>query len=132
MPHRLAYSIAPRWRSILNPEWGSLLDRPSPLALDKTTKQLSIESALSNWAATRASTRETQHGRILQNIPTRKKKGASHRRDSDKRRRPTTVEPLRGSDAPGDKASIQRILARSEPRRIRHGRHKMWVEEYLV
>ena len=42
------------------------------------------------------------------------------------------MEPLRGSDAPGDKASIQRILARSEPRRIRHGRHKTWVEEYLV
>ena len=66
------------------------------------------------------------------NIPTRKKKGASHWRDSDKRRRPTTVEPLRGSDAPGDKASIQRILARSEPRRFHHGRHKTWVEEYLV
>jgi hypothetical protein len=132
MPQRLAYSIAPRWRSILNPDWLSLLDRPSPLALDRATKQLSIESALSSWAATRASTRETQQERIMLNIPSRKKKGASHQRNSDKRRRPTTVEPLRGSDAPGDKASIQRILARSEPRRIRHGRHKTWVEEYLV
>ena len=128
MPHRLAYSIAPRWRSILNPDWGSLQDRPSPLALDKATKQLSIENAFSNWTATRAFIREIQQGRILLNIPARKKTGASHRRVSDKRRRPTTVEPLRGSDAPGDKASIQRILARSEPRRIRHGRHKTWVE----
>ena len=66
------------------------------------------------------------------NIPTKKKTGTSHRRNSDKRRRPTTIEPIRGSDAPGDKASIQCILARSEPRRVRHGRYKTWVEEYLV
>ena len=132
LPQRLAYSIAPRWRTILNSDWESLLDRPSPLALDRATKQLSIESALSHWAATRASSRETQHGRIMLNIPTKKKTGASHRRLSDKRRRPTTIEPLRGSDAPGDKATIQRILARSKPRRVRHGRQKTWVEEYLV
>ncbi len=123
LPQRLAYSIAPRWRSILNPVWESLLDRPSALALDRATKQLSIESALSHWPATRPSTRETLHARIRLNIPTKKKKGTSHWRNSDKRRRPSAVEPLRGSDAPGDKASIQRILARSEPRRVRHGRH---------
>ena len=116
----------------MNPEWESLPDRPSPLALDRATKQLSIESALSKWANTRASTREARHNRIVLNLPTKKKKGTSHRRNSDKRRRPTTIEPLRGSDAPGDKASIQCILARSEPRRVRHGRYKTWVEEYLV
>ncbi len=110
---RLAFSIAPSWRTILNPDWESLPDKPSPLALDRATKQLSIESALSQWAATRASTREPHHGRIMLNIPAKKKKGTSHRRNSDKRRRPTTIEPLRGSDAPGDKASIQRILART-------------------
>ena len=129
---RLAYSVAPRWRAILNPDWDSLLERPSPLALERATKQLSIESALLNWAATRASTRVAHHTRIMLNIPTKKKKGTSHRYNSAKRRRTTTVEPLRGSGAPGDKASIQRILARSEPIRVRHGRYKTWVEEYLV
>ena len=66
------------------------------------------------------------------NILAKKRKGTSHRRTTDKRRRPITIEPLRGSDAPGDKVSIIRILARSEPRRVRHGRYKTWVEEYLV
>ncbi len=116
----------------MNTDWISLLDRPSPLALDRATKQLSIESALSRWAATRANLRHTQHAHIRLNFPTKYKTGTSHRRKSDKRRRPTTIEPLRGSDAPGDNANIQRILARSEPRRVRHGRRKTWVEEYLV
>jgi hypothetical protein len=106
LPQRLAYSITPRWRTILNPDWGSLLDRLSPLAMDRATKQLSIENTLSQWAATRATSRDTQHARILLNVPTKEKTGTSHRRKSDKRRRPTTVEPLRGSDAPGDKAAI--------------------------
>jgi len=44
----------------------------------------------------------------------------------------TTAEPLRGSDVPGDKANIQYILARCEPRRVRHGRRSIWVEEFLV
>ncbi len=124
LSQRLAYYIAPRWRTILNPEWGSLLDRPSPMAPDIATKQFSIESALSQWAATRATSRDTQHARIMLNFPTKERIGTSHRRKSDKRRRPTTVEPVKGSDAPGDKATIKRILARSEPRRVRHGRLK--------
>ena len=44
----------------------------------------------------------------------------------------TAVEPLRGRDAPGDKAVIQHILARCELRRVRHGRRSAWVEEFLV
>jgi hypothetical protein len=86
LSHRPTYSIAPRWRSILNPDWESLPDRPSPMALDRATKQLSIESALSKWATTRASTREAHHNRIMLNIPTKNKTGTSHRRNSDKRR----------------------------------------------
>ncbi len=74
LPQRLAYSVAPRWRSILNPDGDSLLERPSPLALERATKQLSIESALSNWTATRASTREAHHTRIMLNIPTKKRR----------------------------------------------------------
>jgi hypothetical protein len=128
LPHKQAYSIATRWRTTLNTDWDSLPARPSPLAADKATRQLSIESALSQWAASRATSRDTQHNRIMLNFPSKKKTGTSRGRRSDKRRRPTTIEPLRGSDAPGDKATILRILARSEPRRVRHGRRKTWVE----
>ena len=42
------------------------------------------------------------------------------------------VEPLKGSDAPGDKAAIHHILARSEPIRIIYGRRSTWVEEFLI
>ncbi len=65
-------------------------------------------------------------------FPTNPKKGTSQRRTSDNRRRPTTIEPLEGSDALGNKASIQRIVAQSGPRRVRHGRRKTWVEKFLV
>jgi len=102
------------------------------MVVDIATKQLSIECALSQWAASRATSRGTQHARIMLNFPSKEKTGTSHRRKSNKRRRPTTIELLKGSDAPGDKATIQRILARSGPRRVRHGRRKSWVEEFLV
>jgi hypothetical protein len=66
------------------------------------------------------------------NFPSKENTRTSHRRKFDKRKRATTIEPLRGSNAPGDKATIQRILARSEPLRVHHGRRKTWVEEFLV
>ncbi len=53
-------------------------------------------------------------------------------RSGHKRKIHTTVEPLRGSDAPWDTAAIHHILARSEPRRIKHGRRSTWIEEFLV
>ncbi len=50
-PHGPDYSIAPRWRNLMGLDWGSLPDRPSPLAVDNATKPLSIESSLSKRAA---------------------------------------------------------------------------------
>jgi len=41
-PHTPDNSIAPRWRTLMGQDWDSLLDRPSPLALDNATKQLSV------------------------------------------------------------------------------------------
>jgi len=32
-PQGLDYSIAPRWRTMMDPDWSSLPDRPSPLAV---------------------------------------------------------------------------------------------------
>ncbi len=39
--------IAPRWRHILNEDWTTIPDTPSPLTLDRATRQHSIKSALS-------------------------------------------------------------------------------------
>ena len=38
----LDYPIAPRWQTMMDPDWGSLPDRPSPLAVERATKQLFI------------------------------------------------------------------------------------------
>jgi hypothetical protein len=130
-PQGLEYSIAPRWRTMMDPDWGSLPDRPSPLAVDRATKQLSIERALEKRAVTRADANTIHSARIVLNFP-RGKFGAPRRRASYKRGQATTIEPLRGSDAPGYIASIQQVLARSKPSRARHGRRSTWVEEFLV
>jgi len=74
-PQGLDYSIAPRWRTILNPDWDSLPERPSPLVVDRATKQLSIERSLSQRDTTRAATRDSQHPRIMLNFPIEEKRG---------------------------------------------------------
>jgi hypothetical protein len=112
--------------------WDSLPDRPSPLAVDTATKQLSIESSLSKRAAALAAAANTNRTRIFLHFPAKGKAKTPRGQTGAKRIRSTTIEPLRGIDAPGDKASIQQILARSEPRRIRHNRRSTWVEEFLV
>jgi len=53
-------------------------------------------------------------------------------RPGHKKKIHTTVEPLRGSDAPGDKATIRHIFAHFEPIRIKHDRRFAWAEEFLV
>ncbi len=53
-------------------------------------------------------------------------------RFGSKRKTRTTIKPLKSSDAPGDKAAIHHILARSEPKRINHGCRHAMVEEFLV
>jgi len=47
LPQGLDYQIAPRWRTMLDPDWGSLPDKPSPLAVDRASSQLSIARTLS-------------------------------------------------------------------------------------
>ena len=111
-------------------DWDFLPDRPSPLAVDMAAKQLSIERSLARRATTHAIATGTRHTRIFLNFPA--KEQGPPRQTCSKCGRPTTIEPLKGSDAPGDKASIQQILARNEPRRVRHNRRSTWVEEFLV
>jgi hypothetical protein len=116
--------IAYRWRSILESDWGTIPDQPSPLVVDNVSTQLSIQSAL-----LRASRAHPQGG------PARPVRITLHIRPSPsghKRKTRPTVEPLRGSDLPWDKAAIHHISARSEPMRIKHGRRCTWVDELLV
>ena len=117
---------------MMNPDWDSLPERPFPLAVDRATKTLSIEIALAQRAVTWAYANATHNARTVLNFPTRGKSGAPRRRATYKRGRATTIKPLRGSDAPGEKVSIQQVLAQSEPRRVRHGRRSTWEEEFLV
>ena len=121
------YSIAPRWRTLMGQDWDSLQERPSPLALDNATNQLSIESSLPKRVAN-----STNRTRIFLHFPTKGKTKTPRGQTGAKRIRSTTIEPLRGSDAPGDNAFIQQILARSEPRRVRHNRRSTWVKAFLV
>ena len=53
-------------------------------------------------------------------------------RPGHKRKTRTTVEPLRGSNVPGNKAAIHHILARFGPKRIEHDRRSTRAEEFLV
>ncbi len=118
---------------MMTPDWGSLPDKPSPLAVDRATKKLSIERALAQRTGTRADANTTHSDCIVLNFLTRGKQGLRIvEQPTHARGRATTIEPLRGSDAPGDKGSIQQVLAQSEPSRVRHGRRSTWVEDFLV
>jgi len=117
---------------MMGPDWGFLPDRHSPVAVNRATKQLSIERALAQRADIRTDATATHGTRIVMSFTTKGKSGAPLLRATYKRRRATTIEPLRGSDAPGDKAFIRQVLDRSKPRRVRHGRRSTWVEEFLV
>jgi hypothetical protein len=70
--------------------------------------------------------------RLVMHFMPRGKKGAFNRGPTNKRKAPQTIAPIKVSDAPGGNASIQKVLARSEPRRIRHIRRSTYVEEFLV
>ncbi len=113
-------------------DWGSLPDRPSPPAVDNATKQLSTENSLSKRAAALSFANHTSRTRILLPFPTKGTVRTPREQAGAKRVRSTTIEPLRGSYASGDEASIEQILARSEPRRIQHNRRSTWIEEFLV
>jgi hypothetical protein len=102
-PQGLDYLIAPYWRALMDPKWGSLLDRPSPLALDRATKQLSIERSLSQHDAAHTDANGTQRTRVFLNFPAKGKSEAPRRRTTSKRGRAITIEFLRVAMPPGTK-----------------------------
>jgi hypothetical protein len=113
-------------------DWGSLPDRPTPLAVERANKQLSIESSLAKRDAVLAAANNTHRTRILLIFSAKGKTRTPRGQAGAKRVRSTIIELLRGSDAPGDKASVLHILARCEPRRVHHNRRSTWVEKFLV
>jgi hypothetical protein len=124
--------IAPRWRILLEPVWGAIPDKPSPMAWDGASKQLSIDRSISHAARTLPRNGSASAGRITLNFPP---KGMAHNAINMtglKRKSRIVVEPLRGIDVTGDKAGIHLILACPGPRRVKHGRKATWVEEFLV
>ena len=54
-------------------EWGSLIDKPSPLAFDRATKQLSIERSLSHWADAHSNANSTHRTHVVLNFPAKGK-----------------------------------------------------------
>jgi hypothetical protein len=99
------YTIAPHWRRTKTGA-PSKTNPASPLAIDNATKQVSIERSLSQRAAAHANANGANHTRVLLSFPAKGKTWALRHQACTKRGRATTIEPLRGSDAPGDKASI--------------------------
>ena len=124
--------IAPRWRRILDPDWGTLPDKPCPLILARVTRQPTIVEAFRHTPPPQPHKTGDTTPRLEMHFRTRGKQWPSKRGPANKRKVPQTIAPLRGSDAPKGSASIQKILVRSNPRRIKHNRRSTYVEEFLV
>ncbi len=118
----------------MEPEWMALPAEPSPLVVARASKQLSVEFAIPRATRTPPISQGglDRYGRITLHFPPKGKTRNNAKNLGYKRKIHTIVEPLKGSDAPGDKAAIHYVLARSEPRRIKHDRRYTWVEEFLV
>ena len=54
------------------------------------------------------------------------------RNPASNRKPAPTIEPLRGSDAPGGNASILSVLARADQRKVKYNRRFTCVDEFLV
>jgi len=88
-------------------DWGSLSYKPSPMVVERATKQLSIERSLALRAVAHTLDNDTQRTRVVLNFLAKEKSGVSRQQAGSKHGQVTTIEPLRGSDTPGDKAFIQ-------------------------
>jgi hypothetical protein len=123
--------IAQRWRDIFVSEWRDLPDKPSPLEVSISSRQPNITDALRNIPPPTSQPTYAGDTRIVLHFKSRRKKGS--KRDPASKRKPVPIiEPLRGSDALGGNASILSVLARAEPRKIKHNRRFTCVEEFLV
>ena len=95
------------------------------------SRQPTITEALGNIPSLTAQSTDKEGTRIVLHFKPRRKKG-SQRNPASKRKPTPIIEPLRGSDAPDENASILSVLARAEPRKVKHNRRFTYVEEFLV
>jgi len=102
-------------------------EHPSPLAL-----QESIPGAFTCKPQAPIWGQPVPQIKITLHFPTPRQRKADKRRANLKRNALTTIEPLRGSDANGETASISLVLARCTPRRIKHHMRSTYVEKFLV
>jgi len=93
--------IAPRWRRILGPDWGNLLDTPCPLVVARVTRQPNIVEASMHIPPPPPHPNGKTAPRLVMHFMPRSKQGASKRGPSNKRKVPQTIAPTRGSDACG-------------------------------
>ncbi len=95
------------------------------------SRQPTITKVLGNIPPPTSQPTDAGGTRIVLHLKTSRKKGS--KRDPASKRKPTpTIEPLRGSDALGGNASILSVLARAEPRKVKHNGRFTCVEEFLV
>ena len=116
--------IAFRWISVLEVNLCTIPDKPSPMGVDADSKQLFIKRALLCASRSHPQGDPARSANITLHIP--------HKRPGRKIQINTTMQPLMGSDASGDTAAIHQILARSEPRCIKHGRRSTRMEKFLI
>jgi hypothetical protein len=130
-PESFTLSIAPRWRAIFTTNWDNIPERPSPLAVSNASRQPTIAEAMGNIPPPPSRSTRREGPRIVLHLKTKRSRGPN-RKAASKRHSAPTIEPLRGSDAPGENASILSVLARAEPRKIKHNRRFTHVEEFVV
>ncbi len=94
------------------------------------SRQPTITEALNKIPPPNAQPTDWESTRIVLHFKRRKK--GSKRNPASKPKPTPLIEPFRGSDAPGGNASILSILARAEPRKVKHNRRFAYVEEFLV
>ncbi len=119
-------------RHILNEDWTTIPDTPSALALDRATRQHSIKSVLTLPPRDTAWTNAVLLPKLTLHCPSPRRRKADKRKADLKRKVFITIDPLRGSDASGESASISLVLERCTPRRIKYNKDSTYVEESLV
>jgi len=107
--------IAPRWRLILNEDWTTIPETPSPLTLDRATRQHSIKSALTRHPRDPTKGKAVPTSKITLHFSSPRRRKVDRRKADLKRKARATTEPLRGSDGNGDNAGINLVLERCTP-----------------
>jgi len=103
---------APKWKQILDADWTIIPDTPSPLAMDRATRQQLITSALIRHPRDPIDGHAGHPPKLTLHFSSPRQRRADTRKANLKRKALTTREPLRGSDAKGENADIRLVFER--------------------